>query len=61
MRSYTVLRDLGTASTAESFGGSAGPAEPGLGAVGLRIDVEQLDKGGCAPSAATPMSARSPR
>jgi hypothetical protein len=45
MRSYTVLRDLGTASTAEPFGGAAGPAEPGLGAVGLRIDVEQLDKG----------------
>jgi subtilisin family serine protease len=45
MRSYTVLRDLGTASTVEPFGGAAGPAEPGLGAVGLRIDVEQLDKG----------------
>jgi subtilisin family serine protease len=44
MRTYTVLRDLTDASTGEPYGGAATLATPDLGSVGLRVDVEQLDK-----------------
>ena len=44
MRTYTVLRDLTAASTGEPYGGAAGLDAPDLGSVGLRVDVERLDK-----------------
>ena len=44
MRTYTVLRDLTAASTGEPFGGAASLGTPDLGSVGLRVDVERLDK-----------------
>ncbi|SDD47534.1 Subtilase family protein [Geodermatophilus telluris] len=44
MRTYTVLRDLTDASTGEPFGGAASLDAPDLGAVGLRVDTERLDK-----------------
>lgn len=44
MRTYTVLRDLSAATTGEPFGGAAGLGQQDLGSVGLRIDVEELDK-----------------
>ena len=44
MRTYTVLRDLSAANTGEPFGGAAGLGHRDLGSVGLRIDVERLDK-----------------
>ena len=45
MRTYTVLRDLSDVSTREPFGGVGALGVPALGPVGLRIDVERLDKG----------------
>ena len=52
MTTYTILRDLGDASLADPFGGAAGGVGPRAtsspfpdpGTVGLRIDVEELDK-----------------
>ena len=44
MRTYTVLRDLTAASTGEPYGGATGLDAPDLGSVGLRVDVERLDK-----------------
>jgi subtilisin family serine protease len=44
MRTYTVLRDLTDAGTGEPFGGAASLGTPDLGSVGLRVDVERLDK-----------------
>jgi subtilisin family serine protease len=44
MRTYTVLRDLTAASTGEPYGGAASLDTPDLGSVGLRVDLEQLDK-----------------
>jgi hypothetical protein len=44
MRTYTVLRDLTDASTGEPYGGAASMGTPDLGSVGLRGDVERLDK-----------------
>jgi subtilisin family serine protease len=44
MRTYTVLRDLTAASTGEPFGGAASMDTPDLGSMGLRVDVERLDK-----------------
>jgi subtilisin family serine protease len=51
MTTYTILRDLSGARTAEPFGGAAGLGTresvapfPEPGTAGLRIDVEDLDK-----------------
>ena len=44
MRPYTILRDLSSTNTGEPFGGAAGLGHSDLGSVGLRIDVERLDK-----------------
>jgi subtilisin family serine protease len=43
MRTYTVLRDLSDASTAEPFGG-ARERGTGDGSVGVRLDVVELEK-----------------
>ncbi|SOC49641.1 Subtilase family protein [Blastococcus aggregatus] len=44
MRTYTVLRDMASARTDEPYGGAAAAGAPDLGSVGLRVDVESLDK-----------------
>ena len=44
MRTYTVLRDLTDAGTGEPYGGAASLGASDLGSVGLRVDVERLDK-----------------
>jgi subtilisin family serine protease len=44
MRTYTVLRDLTAASTGEPYGGGESRDASDLGSVGLRVDVERLDR-----------------